>query len=360
MQQRIDPFDIKIEEIDYAKLIEEFGTQPISTIKKPPNIKAFRQGYVISHRDFDKFLESIKRKEKVSIVTGFNASGSIHLGHKRTFDLVVEFQKLYNIPVYIPLTDDEAYVVGKIKNLKEGLNNALLLAKQMIALGFKKGKTKICIHQLCPQLYKLGIELSRKCTVSEIKAIYGFTDSTNPGLIFYPCMQAADIILPQTLKGKHIVLVPIGIDQDPHVRLSRDLADRFGYTKPAALHLTFVRGLDGGPKMSKSRPGSAIFLDEKPDVAAKYCMHAFTGGRATAEEQKRLGGEYAKCVVYEYLAAHFMDEKEICDLTAKCSGGAIMCGECKLLLAERCRKFLEEFQTRVKKAEKEIEKFLFK
>lgn len=357
---RLTPFDVGEEKIDYDKLMREFGTQPISQVAKLPSAPAFKRGIVFSHRDFDKFLTAARTGKKVSILTGFNASGSIHLGHKQTFDTVIALQKELNVPVYIPITDDEAYVTGKIDSLEEGLKNARLIAAQMIALGFDMSKTRIFIHQLYPQIYNLGVKLSKKCTLSEIKAIYGFTDSTNAGLMFYPCMQAADIILPQDLLGKHIVLVPIGIDQDPHVRLARDLADRSGYVKPAAIHFKYFSGMSGGPKMSKSKPGSTIFLDEDPDKAAKYCMSAFTGGRATVEEQKRLGGEPDKCVVFEYLGAHFMDDKELKELESKCRGGKIMCGECKKLLASRCKQFLIDFQAKVKKAEKEVDKYLLK
>ncbi len=285
---KLTPFEAGGKEIDYEKLIKEFGTKPISSIKNLPNLKAFKKGIVFSHRDFDKYLDAIRKKKKVSILTGFNASGSIHLGHKRTFDVVIDLQKKYKIPVYIPISDDESYVFRKIKDQKEGLKNARLIAKQMIALGFDKKLTKMYIHQEYTEIYNLAIKLSRP-TLSEIKAIYGFSNSTNSGALFYPIIQAADIFLPQELLGKHHTLVPVGIDQDPHVRLSRDIAEKFGYIKPATINTKYLQGLKGG-KMSVSVPGNSISLDEKPDKAVKYIMNALTGGRETIVEQKKLGG----------------------------------------------------------------------
>ena len=144
---------------NYDKLIKEFGTKPISTVKNLPDYYTFNKGIVFSHRDFDKFMDAIKNK-KVSILTGFNASGSIHLGHKRTFDTVIFLQKKYKIPVYIPISDDESYVFRKIKDQKQGLKNAKLIAKQMIALGFDKELTKIYIHQDYTKIYNLPIDLN--------------------------------------------------------------------------------------------------------------------------------------------------------------------------------------------------------
>ncbi|MBR9682076.1 MAG: tryptophan--tRNA ligase [Candidatus Aenigmarchaeota archaeon] len=364
MAKRLSPFETSEEEsIDYNKLIKEFGTQPISTVKNiPKGIKAFDDGYIFSHRDFDKFMKDVKSKKDVAILTGFNASGSIHLGHKLTFDVVVELQKKYNIPVYIPISDDESYIFEKIDNQEVGMKNARLIAAQMVALGFDMKRTKIFIHQEYTDIYNFVIKLSKKVTLSTIKAIYGFNDSTSAGKMFYPVIQAADILLPQLDKfgGKKSVLVPVGIDQDPHVRLSRDLAAKFGLNKPATIHMKYLSSLRGGPKMSKSLPGSAIFLNEDPKKAAKFCMQALTGGRDTVEEQKKKGGEADKCVVYHYLKVFFEDKKESTKRHKNCYGGKLLCGECKKCLAKDVEIYLKDFQSKVKKAEKNIDKYLIK
>jgi tryptophanyl-tRNA synthetase len=209
--KRLTPFDAGEEKIDYDKLMKEFGTQPMppQIAKRLSDIRAFRHGYVFSHRDFDKFLAAYDKGEKVSIITGFNASGSIHLGHKLPFDCVIELQKKFKLPVYIPLSDDESYVCEKIKDQAEGLKNAKLIAAQLLALGFDPKLTKFFIHQQYTKIYNLAIKLSQRYTLSAIKAIYGFGDDTNPGLMFYPVIQAADIILPQELEGKRFTVTPM-------------------------------------------------------------------------------------------------------------------------------------------------------
>lgn len=363
---KLTPFESNDLEIDYEKLIKEFGTDPISTVKNLPNTFGFQKGFVkdlkngmiLSHRDFDKFMDDLQNKRKVSILTGFNASGSIHLGHYITFKIVLDLQKRYNIPVFIPLSDDESYVTKKIENQKEGLQNAKLITSQLIAMGYDQKLTKIFIHQMYTKIYNLAIKLSTKTTMSTIRAIYGFDDSTNPGLMFYPIIQAADILLPQEILGPHRTLVLIGIDQDPHVRLARDIAEKLGYVKPAALHAKYVPGLKGG-KMSKSLQGSAIFFDEKPEIAAKYVMNALTGGRETAEEQRKHGADVDKCVVCNY-HHYFLEGEKLKKIIEDQKTGKALCGDSKKILAESVKKFLIEFQKKVKVAEKDIDKFLIK
>jgi tryptophanyl-tRNA synthetase len=363
---KLTPFDAGGLELDYQALIEQFGTEPIANVKNLPNTFGFQKGFVkdlkdgmlLSHRDFDKFMDDVVHKRKVSILTGFNASGSIHLGHYITFKIVLEMQKKYKLPVFIPISDDESYVTKKIESQEEGLKNAKLIASQLIAMGFDQKLTKIFIHQTYTKIYNLAIKLSTKATLSTVKAVYGFDDSTNAGLMFYPIIQAADILFPQEVLGPHRTLVLIGIDQDPHVRLARDIAEKFGYVKPAALHTKYVPGLKGG-KMSKSLEGSAIFFNDKPETAARNVMNALTGGKSTAEEQKRLGADIDKCIVCNY-HHYFLEGKELEKVIIDQKIGRSLCGDSKKILAENIKKFLIEFQKKVKIEEKDINKFLMK
>ena len=78
---------------DNEKLVKEFGASRVSDLKDIPDFYTFKNGLVYSHRDFEKFFKAIKTGEKCAIVSGFNASGTIHLGHKPVFDTNLYFQK---------------------------------------------------------------------------------------------------------------------------------------------------------------------------------------------------------------------------------------------------------------------------
>ena len=111
--------------------------------------------------------------------------------------------------------------------------------------------------------------------------------------------------------------------------------------------------------MSASMPETAVFTVDTPEQAKKKVMSAFTGGRATVEEQKRLGANPDICSVYAYDYFLFMSEQEIEDLRYRCLAGNIMCGDCKLILAERVERFLREFQEKREKAKDHFEEYLF-
>lgn len=111
--------------------------------------------------------------------------------------------------------------------------------------------------------------------------------------------------------------------------------------------------------MSASLPETAIFTVDPPNVAQKKIMNAFTGGRSTIEEQKRLGANPDICSVFAYDYFLFMNGKEVEELRFKCRSGNIMCGDCKQVLADRVMKFLVEHQERREKAKDRFEEYLF-
>jgi len=348
----------KLEE-ENKKLVEKFGADAMSKLKDLPDFYTFNRGLIYSHRDFDKFFAALKRGEKCAILSGFNASGTIHLGHKPVFDTNLFFQKKYGIPVFIPISDDESYVTGKVKSQKEALANSLELAKELIAYGFDPKKTYFIIDQIYTNIYNLAIKLSKKINISEIKATYGYKNEENVGLHFYPAVQAAHILFPQEKHGIKNVLVPIGPDEDAHIRISRDVARKEGYNLPSILHIFFLPGTDG-EKMSKSR-NNAIFLRDSTEEIRKKVNKAFSGGRDTEEEQRRLGAMPEKDVSLFYLTKLFLNEKESEKLIHEYKTGKILSKEVKHMLAEELIKFTREFQEKLKKVNlKDLEKCILR
>jgi tryptophanyl-tRNA synthetase len=100
--------------------------------------------------------------------------------------------------------------------------------------------------------------------------------------------------------------------------------------------------------MSSSKPESYISLFDKPEEGAKKVMRALTGGRATVEEQRRMGGEPDRCVVFELYTYHFADDKTLEEIRRECESGNLLCGQCKKQLAEIVKEFLNEFQEKAK------------
>jgi len=234
----------------------------------------------------------------------------------------------------------------------------------IIAVGFDPKKTFIFTDtDYAKSLYKIAIEVAKKTTFSTAKAVFGFTNETNTGMIFFPAIQAAPCFLPSVLKGKEVpVLIPAAIDQDPYWRgIARAVAERLGYPKPAQIHCMFLPGLGEGGKMSASQPETAIFTTDTEETVNKKVANAFSGGRATTAEQKLKGGQPEVCTVYQYYYYLFEeDDEKIKERFQVCSTGKLMCRECKAELASRVNAFLKKHQAAREKAKKEISKFILK
>jgi len=344
---------------DNEKVIKKFGAKLIEDLKEKPDFYTFKSGVLVSHRDFDDFFKALKKGEKCAILSGVNASGTLHIGHKGVFDTNLFFQRKYGIPVYIPISDDESYLSGKIESQEEALKNSMKLAREFIAYGFDPKKTFFIIDQIYTNIYNLAIKLSKKLTLSEVKATYGYEMIDNPGLYFYPAIQSAHILFPQDKFKIKNVLVPIGPDEDAHIRISRDLAYRFGMKKPAILHSKFLPGMDG-KKMSTSK-NNAIFLSDSEKDIRKKINKAFSGGQKTVDEHKKKGGNPDVDVAFIYLKNLFLEKKESDEIYKKYKKGEILSGEMKKMCADVVVKFVKEFQANLKKvSDKDVDRAILK
>jgi tryptophanyl-tRNA synthetase len=345
--ERIDPWgkgDIK----DYGNLFKEFGIESFDKYReKFSDNRYIRRGIIFGQRDYSRIAESIDKKKRFAMMTGLMPSGKFHFGHKMVADQIIWYQKM-GADTFICAADLEASVVRDIA---------------------PDAARKIAVEEYLTNYVALGLteksfrdQLSKKATLNELRGIYG--DGLTTGKLFSAITQAADILHPQLKEfgGPRPTVVPVGADQDPHIRLTRDLANRFSgeykFIPPSSTYHKFMSGLSGG-KMSSSDPSSHIALTEDPEVARKKIMSGKTGGRATVAEQKELGGVPEECMVYEMLVYHLVeDDKELSEIYASCKSGGRTCGECKKACAERLTAFLKEHQKKRKDAAKTVEKIL--
>ena len=182
-------------------------------------------------------------------------------------------------------------------------------------------------------------------------------------MVFYPAVQSAHIYLPQFLHGKHRTLVPIAIDQDPYMRILRDVADKFNFIKPGAIHSKFLPGLSGSSKMSASdSENDVIYLtDSKEDVKRKINKYAFSGGKDTLEEHRKQGGNPDIDISFQYLKYLFEpDDKKLEKIEKDYRSGKLLSGELKAILIEKVNAFLKEHQKNREKAKKIVDKFMLK
>jgi len=367
---KVTPWEVS-GKVDYEKLIKEFGTKPLTNelieklVKKAgKDHLLLRRKLFFSHRDFDNILKWNESGKEFALYTGRGPSGTTHLGHLVPWIFTKYLQDAFDCELYFQLTDDEKFLYNKDLTLEETHKFAYENMLDIIAVGFNPKKTFIFSNlDYAKTLYKTAIKIAKKTTFSTVKAVFGFKNETNTGMIFFPAMQAVPCFLPSILKGKEIpTLIPAAIDQDPYWRgIAREVAGKLNYPKPAQIHCMFLPGLGEGGKMSASQPNTAIFTTDDEKTVKKKVGSAFTGGKPTVEEQRKKGGNPDVCSVYKYYYYLFEDDdKKLMERFEACKSGKLLCGECKAQLAERVNKFLKKHQAEREKAKKNIDKFILK
>lgn len=419
---RITPWEVE-GVIDYGRLIREFGMQPFADLldKVPDPNWLMRRGVIFGHRDYERIIDAIQNKKPWAVMSGFMPSGLPHFGHKMTMDEIIWHQRMGGT-AFVAIADMEAHAVRGL-SWEKTTEIGFEYIKSIIALGLEPDTAIIYFQSANSAVKDLAFELSAEVNWSELKAIYGFGSETPLAKMFVTSVQAADILHPQLKEfgGPKPVVIPVGADQDPHIRLTRDLAARvsifalepieggmrirsrkgseylkklspklgfeqkvyeehidvfgdrneienvvreielelggFAFIPPSSTYHRFITGLTGG-KMSSSKPESYISLLDDPEVAGKKVMRAITGGRGSAEEQRRLGGEPHKCAVFELFMIHLIqDDKELEEIRSECTGGKLLCGHCKKRAAELVKQFLKEHQEKRKEAEARLDEY---
>lgn len=364
----VTPYEVS-GEIDYDALVERFGTKRIDEplLKRlgsyGPVHPMIRRGIFYSHRDLDWILDQHDRGDGFFLYTGRGPSGQTHVGHLLPWILCAYLQKQFGAKFYFQLTDDEKFLFNSELELADTHRLAYDNILDILALGVDPKKTRVIIDtEVISKLYPIALRVARRITFSTAKAVFGFTTSHNIGSIFFTSVQSAPCFLESELEGRNIAcLIPCGIDQDPHFRVTRDVAEALGYYKPALIHNKLLPGLGGQAKMSSSKPEGTIYTTDSEKVASQKVRNAFTGGRATVEEQRRLGANPEICPVFSYYTYLFEpDDRKLAQREEECRTGKLMCGECKGELAGRVTTFLARHQEARERAKAHVESVIFR
>ncbi|KAI8909033.1 hypothetical protein EDD86DRAFT_148708 [Gorgonomyces haynaldii] len=362
-EQIVDPFNVqgkktadgKILAIDYNKLVEQFGTRLIDepllarfeklTGQKPHPF--LRRGLFFSHRDFGLILDRYEKGKPFFLYTGRGpSSGSMHVGHMVPFIFCKWLQDVFGAPLVVQLTDDEKFLFRDLK-IEDANKFALENAKDIMAFGFDPTKTFIFsnLDYMSGAFYKNVVKIAKTITTSQSKAAFGFNDSDNVGKMHFVSIQAAPSFsntFPQMFgpKGDIPALIPCAIDQDPYFRLTRDVAVKLKYPKPALIHAKFFPALQGpGTKMSASDVNSAIYISDTPaQIKNKIKRYAFSGGGDTAELHAQNGGNTEVDVSFQYLKFFLDDDAELAEIEKTYRAGTLSTSALK----ERCTQVISE------------------
>ena len=368
MKKAFNPWEVR-GEINYNKLVKDFG---VSLMKDLPEIFnkeiLFRRRIIFAHRDYQRILESVKNKKKFVMMTGLMPTGKFHLGHLLVAQQFLIYQKL-GAKIYIAVADLEAYN-ARGQSLEDSRKIAIdEYVTNYVALGLNPKNVEIYFQSdrskdsnRSNAYYRLQNILAKHATFNEFKAVYG---DITPGKMVSSLLQASDMLHSQLPEFENIcpVVVPVGIDQDPHLRLARDISKRIPikFTQLSSTYHQMIPGLKGAKsKMSSSDPNSFIALTDNPKtVKNKINKYAFSGGKETLEEHKRLGGNPDIDVSFQYLRMFLEeDDDKLQEIYNDYKSGKLTTGELKKYTIDKLNSFLKDHQAKREKAKKVIGKFL--
>lgn len=420
----IDPWS-SAQSTDYERIIEQFGLSALNGETLPSPSKLHRRGIVFAHRDVEQVLEAHRTGSGFGVLTGLMPSGQMHLGHSMVVEQVKWFQQLGG-DVTIAVADLESQATRGV-SLAKGREVALSeYIAHYAALGLDPEKTNVYFQSTRPIVQRLGFQLGKRTNLTEFEAIYGFNGETNLAHVQAPLVQVGDILHPQLdeFGGLRPIVVPVGVDQDPHLRLTRGLAGKtnwfnlkestssgwlvslsvhdenaevfgqlpngrvdrekvsavfdlvvqavaelgfsdivsspkqghvhipsatsrdkhalrlallrlerrlggLGLLAPSSTYHHFAVGMTGA-KMSSSQPKTTLFLRDDLATVEKKIKRAFSGGQATVEEHRRLGGNPDVDVAYQYMMYFFEeDDNFLSELNAAFRSGTLLAGEMK-------------------------------
>ena len=289
--------------------------------------------------------------KKGRVFSGARPTGRQHLGNY-----------LGAIQNYVALQDDyecvycivDIHALTTVETTEDLRQNTYEMALDWLAAGIRPEETIMFIQSHVPQVMELHTILSMVTPLGKLTDLPTFKEkirqqpeNVNYGLVGYPVLMTADIVLYKS------DLVPVGIDQAPHIEFARETVRSFNYRyntkvliEPQAKHTEVLKvlGIDGKEKMGKSFDNH-IELAASPEETQKRVMQMVTD---PARAKRTDPGNPDVCNVFT-MHKLFSSEDEVGMINRDCRTAALGCVDCKKLYAKNLNKSLESF--RAKRAE---------
>lgn len=232
-----------------------------------------------------------------TVVSGIRSTGKLHLGNY--YGAITNFVKMqHEYSCYFFIADLHALTTHPTP--EDLYANVRQVVVEYLAAGIDPEAATIYIQSDVPEVAELYLYLNMNAYVGELERAASFKDkvranpdNVNAGLLTYPVLMAADILLHRATK------VPVGKDQEQHLEMTRTFANRFNrlyqteyFAEPYAFSfgskLVKIPGLDGKGKMGKSEgEANAVYLSDTPEVIRKKVMRAVTDSGPTAPNQQK-------------------------------------------------------------------------
>ncbi|MFD1257590.1 tryptophan--tRNA ligase [Mucilaginibacter terrae] len=232
-----------------------------------------------------------------TVVSGIRSTGNLHLGnYYGAIQNFIKMQHEYNC--YFFIADLHSLTTHPTPGDLHG--NVKQVLVEYLAAGIDPEQATIYIQSDVPEVAELYLYLNMNAYLGELERATSFKDkvranpdNVNAGLLTYPVLMAADIIIHKATK------VPVGKDQEQHLEMARTFGNRFNrlynteyFPEPYAFNyssqLVKIPGLDGKGKMGKSEgEANAVYLSDSPETIRKKVLKAVTDAGPTVENQQK-------------------------------------------------------------------------
>ena len=288
---------------------------------------------------------------KKRILSGMRPTGALHLGHLHgALNNWIDLQNSGDYDCYYFVADWHA-LTSDYNNTDLIREQALDMVIDWLSVGLDPLKSTLFIQSSIKEHAELFIILSmitplpwleRNPTYKEMKEELVEKDLSTFGFLGYPVLQAADIIMYKAYG------VPVGVDQLPHVELTREIARRFNFLyreifpipEPLLTDVPKLLGIDGR-KMSKSLDNS-IYLSDREDALKTKISAMFTDPQRM---RKRDPGRPELCNVFTFHQIYSPPD-DVQEISRECKGAGIGCTDCKRSLADRIIKGMQQIHAR--------------
>jgi tryptophanyl-tRNA synthetase len=229
------------------------------------------------------------------VLSGIRSTGKLHLGNY--FGALKNFVKMqHDNKCYFFIADFHSLTTHPTPADLHGSVRQVLA--EYLACGLDPSVATLYVQSDVPEIPQLYLLLNMNAYMGELERCTSFKDmirkqpnNVNAGLLTYPTLMAADILIHKAHK------VPVGKDQEQHLEMTRTFANRFNrmynvefFPEPVAYNfgekLVKIPGLDGSPKMGKSE-GNAIYLSDDAETIRKKVMKAVTDSGPTEPNQPK-------------------------------------------------------------------------
>lgn len=286
------------------------------------------------------------------ILSGMRPTGRLHLGNLHgALKNWVDLQESGKYECFYFVADWHA-VTSEYSSTEEIRNNTLHILIDWLSVGLNPQKSTLFVQSAVKEHAELFLLLSmitplawleRNPTYKEMKTELSNKDLSTYGFLGYPVLQAADIIMYKA-SG-----VPVGVDQLPHIELTREIARRFNFLygevfpvpEPLLTSVPKLLGIDGR-KMSKSYDNS-IYISDQGNILQQKIMAMFTDPQRM---RKKDPGNPEICNVFSFHGLYSMPEK-IGEIDRECRRAGIGCTDCKKMLAQRVMEVMQPVHERI-------------